>query len=104
MVEIADESGTEWFAEITEFWQYQAIVDWAGRSRQAGHLLLLPEEFCRHRLRPFSLGTCLADFTGLKGSDPRIQDSVVYKELYLSSFPETMWIQIRKAHKRFPVR
>ena len=54
VVAIADESGTQWFGEITEFWQCQAIVDWAGRSRDAGHLLPLPDEFCRHRLRPFS--------------------------------------------------
>jgi P-type Cu+ transporter len=58
---IADQSGTQWFGEITEFWQYQAIVDWAGRSRDAGQLLPLPEEFRRHMLRPFPYGT-LADF------------------------------------------
>jgi hypothetical protein len=53
VVTISDESGTQWLGEITEFTQYQAIVDWASRSRDAGHLLPLPKEFRQHTLFPF---------------------------------------------------
>jgi cobaltochelatase CobN len=53
VVTISNEAGTQWFGEITEFAQYQAIVDWASRSRDAGKLLPLPKEFHQHTLRPF---------------------------------------------------
>jgi hypothetical protein len=54
IVTISDASGTQWLGEITEFAQYQAIVDWASRSRDAGELLPLPKEFRQHTLHPFS--------------------------------------------------
>jgi hypothetical protein len=47
-VSVLGESG-----EVTEFAQYQAIVDWASRSRAAGELLPLPKEFRQHTLHPF---------------------------------------------------
>jgi hypothetical protein len=53
IVTISDASGTQWLGEITEFAQYQAIVDWASRSRDAGELLPLPKEFRQHTLHPF---------------------------------------------------
>jgi (2Fe-2S) ferredoxin len=53
VVTISDESGTQWFGEITEFEQYRDLVDWAARSRDAGELLPLPKEFQRHTLHPF---------------------------------------------------
>jgi hypothetical protein len=53
VVTISNESGTLWLGGITEFNQYQAFVDWASRSRDAGELLPLPKEFHRHTLHPF---------------------------------------------------
>ena len=53
IVTISDTSGTQWFGEIAEFGQYQAIVEWASRSRDAGGALPLPKEFRRHTLYPF---------------------------------------------------
>jgi (2Fe-2S) ferredoxin len=53
VVTISNESGTQWFGEITEFEQYRDLVDWATRSRDAGELLPLPKEFQRHTLHPF---------------------------------------------------
>jgi hypothetical protein len=50
---ISNESGTQWFGEITEFEQYRDLVDWASRSRDAGELLPVPKEFQRHTLHPF---------------------------------------------------
>jgi (2Fe-2S) ferredoxin len=38
VVTISNESGTQWFGEITEFEQYRDLVDWATRSRDAGEL------------------------------------------------------------------
>jgi hypothetical protein len=53
IVTISSASGTQWLGEITEFTQYQAIVDWASRSTDAGELLPLPKEFRQHTLLPF---------------------------------------------------
>jgi hypothetical protein len=53
VVTISNENGTQWFGEITEFDQYRARVDWASRSKDAGELLPLPEEFRQHTLDPF---------------------------------------------------
>jgi len=53
IITISDENGTQWLGEITEIAQYQAIVDWASRSRDAGELLPLPKEFGQHTLHPF---------------------------------------------------
>jgi hypothetical protein len=53
VVTIANETGTVWLGQISEFQQYQALVDWASRSKDAGELLLLPKEFRRHALHPF---------------------------------------------------
>jgi hypothetical protein len=63
VVTISNESGTLWLGAITKFNQYQALVDWAGRSRDAGELLPLPKEFREHTLHPFrkldsSAGVC----------------------------------------------
>ena len=44
---------TEWLGNITEFAQYQAIVDWATRSRESGGLLALPTAFEGHKFDPF---------------------------------------------------
>jgi len=38
---------------LIAFAQYQAIVDWASRSRDAGERLPLPKEFRQHALHPF---------------------------------------------------
>lgn len=57
IVTISNESGTLWLGGITEFGQYQSLVDWAARSRDAGVLLPLPKEFREHTLHPFGKQT-----------------------------------------------
>src|ERR1700722_11034072 len=53
VVTISSENGTRWLGGITEFRQYQALLDWAASSRDAGKLLPLPTEFREHALHPF---------------------------------------------------
>jgi hypothetical protein len=53
IVTISNEIGTLWLGGITEFNEYQALVDWAGRCKDAGELLPLPKEFRQHTLHPF---------------------------------------------------
>jgi (2Fe-2S) ferredoxin len=53
VVTISNDAGTQWFGDISDFAQYQALVDWACRTRDAGELLPLPKEFRQHTLHPF---------------------------------------------------
>lgn len=53
VVTISSETGTLWLGQISEFHQYQALVDWASRCKDAGKLVPLPKEFRRHTLHPF---------------------------------------------------
>ena len=53
VVTVSNEKGTQWFGGITEFEQYRVLVDWATRSKDAGELLPMPNEFQRHALHPF---------------------------------------------------
>ena len=53
VVTISNETGTLWLGQISEFQQYQALVDWASRCKDAGELVPLPKEFHRHILHPF---------------------------------------------------
>jgi hypothetical protein len=53
VVTISNETGTLWLGEISEFQQYQALVDWASRCKDAGEVVRLPKEFRRHTLHPF---------------------------------------------------
>ena len=53
VVTISNESGTLWLGGISEFNQYRALVEWAGRSKDAGELLPLPGEFREHTVHPF---------------------------------------------------
>jgi hypothetical protein len=53
VVTISNETGTLWLGQISEFQQYQALVDWASRCKDAGELVPLPTEFRRHTLHPF---------------------------------------------------
>jgi hypothetical protein len=53
VVTISNKDGTCWLGGITEFEQYQALVEWASRSRDANELLPLPKEFRKHTLHPF---------------------------------------------------
>jgi hypothetical protein len=53
VVTISNETGTLWLGQISEFQQYQALVDWASCCRDAGELVPLPKEFRRHTLHPF---------------------------------------------------
>jgi hypothetical protein len=49
----SNENGTQWFGSITEFHQYQSLLEWAVSSKDAGELLPLPNEFREHVLHPF---------------------------------------------------
>ena len=53
VVTISNETGTLWLGQISEFQQYQALVDWASRCKDAGELVQLPKEFRRYILHPF---------------------------------------------------
>jgi cobaltochelatase CobN len=53
VVTISNESGTLWLGQITEFNQYQSLLDWALASRDACELLPLPKQFRSHTLHPF---------------------------------------------------
>jgi cobaltochelatase CobN len=53
VVVVVGSRGTEWLGNITEFAQYQALVSWATRSKEAGGLLALPSEFDGHKFDPF---------------------------------------------------
>jgi hypothetical protein len=53
VVTISNETGTLWLGQISEFQQYQALVDWASRCKDAGELVQLPKEFRLHTLHPF---------------------------------------------------
>ncbi len=53
VVAISDERGTQWLGGITEFSQYQSLLEWAISSVNAGELLLLPDEFQRCSIYPF---------------------------------------------------
>ena len=53
VVTISSETGTLWLGQISEFHQYQALVDWASRCKDAGKLVPLPKAFRRHTLHPF---------------------------------------------------
>jgi hypothetical protein len=53
VVTISNETGTLWLGQISKLQQYQALVDWASRSKDAGELVPLPKEFRRHTLHPF---------------------------------------------------
>lgn len=62
VVTISNECGTQWLGCITEFSQYQSLLQWAVSSVNAGELLLLPNEFQRCSIYPFrkpSLGSGL---------------------------------------------
>jgi cobaltochelatase CobN len=53
VVAIHSETGSIWLGGITEFNQYRDLLDWAGRSTDAGRLLDLPREFKDHMLQPW---------------------------------------------------
>ena len=53
VVTTSNETGTLWLGEISEFQQYQALVDWVSRCKDARELVPLPKEFRRHTLHPF---------------------------------------------------
>ncbi len=42
---------TRWFGHLTEFWQYEAILDWASESAAAGSLLPLPAFLTAHEMQ-----------------------------------------------------
>lgn len=53
VVVVNSEAGSQWLGNITEFGQYESLVDWAARSMEASHLLELPNEFETHILLPW---------------------------------------------------
>ncbi len=53
VVTISNASGCVWLGNIRHLHQYRSLVDWASRSKAAGKLLPLPEEFANLRFDPF---------------------------------------------------
>ena len=53
VVVVNSEAGSQWLGNIAHFNQYRSLIEWAGRSVEAGHLLELPREFKEHRLEPW---------------------------------------------------
>jgi hypothetical protein len=43
VIVVTSSSGTEWVGNINSFEEYQSLVDWAVRCRDAGELLALPK-------------------------------------------------------------
>jgi hypothetical protein len=53
VITISNENGTQWLGGITEFHQYQLLLEWAVASRASEKLLPLPDQFREHTLYPF---------------------------------------------------
>lgn len=53
VVVITSLSGTEWLGNVVKFDQYQSLLEWAVRCRDAGEMLALPGEFHEYRISPF---------------------------------------------------
>ena len=53
VVVITTASGTEWLGNIVGFEQYQSLLEWAVRCRDAGQMLALPREFHGCKISPF---------------------------------------------------
>jgi hypothetical protein len=57
VITISNENGTQWLGGITEFHQYQLLLEWAVASRASEKLLPLPDQFREHTLHPFRNST-----------------------------------------------
>jgi hypothetical protein len=57
VITISNENGTQWLGGITEFHQYQVLLEWAIASRASEKLLPLPDQFRDHTLYPFRNST-----------------------------------------------
>jgi hypothetical protein len=53
VVVVNSEVGSQWLGNIRDFNQYRSLVEWAGRSVEAGHLLELPREFKECLIEPW---------------------------------------------------
>src|SRR5580700_8969063 len=53
VVVITTPSGTEWLGNIVSFDQYQSLLEWAVRCRDAGQMLALPRDFHKYKISPF---------------------------------------------------
>jgi len=47
-----------WFGELTEFWQYESLVEWATAVKQEQAPLPLPAWLSAHALDPFARAKC----------------------------------------------
>jgi predicted metal-binding protein len=54
VVAITTASGTQWFGNITEISEYQCLLAWASRCKEAGVSLPLPTELERYAIDPFA--------------------------------------------------
>ena len=53
VVVVNSQAGSLWLGNITNFNQYQSLLEWAARSVESGQPLELPPEFKDHRLHPW---------------------------------------------------
>lgn len=68
VVNITDREGQIWLGNIREMHQYEILIDWAARSKEAGRLLPLPLEFESARFEPFRLSEVQNQFAGAGGA------------------------------------
>jgi len=54
VVVITSSAGEVWLGNVVKFDQYQSLLEWAVRCRDAGEMLCLPREFHECRMSPFS--------------------------------------------------
>jgi cobaltochelatase CobN len=45
VVSVSDDTGSVWLGQLKELVQYLGLLEWASRSKEAGMLLPLPDEF-----------------------------------------------------------
>ena len=46
--------GMRWFGQLTEFWQYESLMDWASAVKSAQALAPLPAWLAAHEFDPFA--------------------------------------------------
>ena len=67
VVSISNSTSRVWLGNINHFEQYEALVNWASESRNAGTLLPLPTEFETLRFDPFLRKNQLANAAEIGG-------------------------------------
>lgn len=67
VISISDSQSCVWLGNVHHSAQYDALLDWATRSKDAGKLLPLPQEFDQLHFHPFRTAETSAPLTGIGG-------------------------------------